>query len=756
MNDEPANAGTDGERTEKLPEEILGAHESRFDALKWKLLLVAALGAAGLGLQENQHPIRLLLALIPFVCIYVDLICTTLKVRVMVIGAFYAHRRRDDYERFAQRNRAAYQMEDWALDGSTKLICWLIFGIGLILLLRFLAEPPGAALLRQWPFWSALIVLGSGLWLLERRLTHEQRLGRHRMFLWVAVTMLTEAALLPLLPAAPPWQWPLWEPVPILLVAALGVVATGWVKRLEPYRIPAGCALTLTLEAALLLLLPADLLWQWPFWEPMFLILAGASGAVAAGYTLATAKRLIADLSLETDVPEPRKPDAPGRQNPEIVALMRPAYDPAQLTAVRDWLTQKGVFIFQSLPNGLFPAAANLEPGAASGYQNVWVRDNINVAHAHYVCGDKTTAARTLTPLMRWFQKSRGRFQAIIADPARAKEPMNRPHIRFDGTKLEEIKAPWPHAQNDALGAFLWCYCKLARAGDVPCGGPELECLAEFPLYFQAIEYWRDTDSGHWEEQRKVSASSIGAVLAGLREFDRLLKKKPFWSQPPLAGHRLTPELLYNLRQQGVEALGQILPCEALTPADLYRRYDSALLFLIYPLEAVEWAAARVILEDVQTHLQGEYGIRRYLGDSYWRPDYKERFKPEQRAAETSQSTAERDAGMRVGEEAQWCIFDPILSVIYGQRYLRLKQTGPAAEAAEMLRLQTCYFNRALGQVTGPSDSYPAGRTPEAYYLEHGHYVPNDQTPLLWTQANLWLALHQMQSSVAAAQSGRR
>jgi len=686
MGKDTATADAAAERTSKLPDELQGAHENRFDAVKWKLLLVAGLGAAGLGLQENQHPIRLLLALIPFVCIYVDLICTTLNVRIIVIGKYYGSLCGDQYECFADRNRAVFQMEDWALNGSTKLICGLITSIGLVLFLRFLSEPDNVELLWSWPFWPAVLFLAAGLY----------QTG--------------------------------------------GMLAAG--KKPGDYQVLLTTGSIVIIEGALLSQLPVSNLWQWPFWEPVLLILAGTTGFMAANYTLAASKKLLEKLTFP--------PAEPAERSPQLVALLQPAYVPAQLTAVRELLTQKGVFIFQCLPNGLFPAAAGLGEGAASGYQNVWVRDNIYVAFAHYICGDPTTAERTLVALMVHFQKNRSRFQDIIANPARAQDPMNRPHIRFAGENLADIKAPWPHAQNDALGYFLWCYCKMAQAGDLPCGIMELECLAEFPLYFHAIQYWRDEDSGHWEEQRKVSASSIGAVVAGLREFERLLEEKQLWPQPPLAGHHLTPATLRKLQKHGVEILAEILPCEALIPAGLFRRYDSALLFLIYPLHVVEWPHARVILEDVQTHLQGEYGIRRYLGDSYWHPDYRAKMKTEKRAADYSSNRAERDAGSHIRGEAQWCIFDPIISVIYGERYLALKQTGAKAEADEMLRLQTVYFNRALGQLTGKSKSCEDFLCPEAYCLENGNYVPNDQTPLLWTQANLWLALHQMQISTAA------
>jgi phosphorylase kinase alpha/beta subunit len=96
---------------------------------------------------------------------------------------------------------------------------------------------------------------------------------------------------------------------------------------------------------------------------------------------------------------------------------------------------------------------------------------------------------------------------------------------------------------------------------------------------------------------------------------------------------------------------------------------------------------------------------------------------------------------LQPGGEAQWCIFDPILSVIHG---LRFQSTGDT----ERLRLQTQHLNRSLRQLTGEGISFPPLRCPESYYLENGHWGPNDITPLLWTQANLRLALHFMEQSL--------
>jgi len=142
------------------------------------------------------------------------------------------------------------------------------------------------------------------------------------------------------------------------------------------------------------------------------------------------------------------------------------------------------------------------------------------------------------------------------------------------------------------------------------------------------------------------------------------------------------------------------------------------------------------IVGDVVRHLQGDVGIRRYIGDSYWCADYRELFPPKERSGGFSQNMERRDRLLKEGQEAQWCIFDPIMSVIYGNRYLRF---GIASD----IENQIAYFNRSLGQITSTL------RCPEAYFIERCEYVPNDNVPLRWTQANLWLALKFMKSTAA-------
>ncbi|MDJ0677697.1 MAG: hypothetical protein QNJ36_20320 [Calothrix sp. MO_167.B42] len=66
--------------------------------------------------------------------------------------------------------------------------------------------------------------------------------------------------------------------------------------------------------------------------------------------------------------------------------------------------------------------------------------------------------------------------------------------------------------------------------------------------------------------------------------------------------------------------------------------------------------------------MRGDDGIRRYLRDSFWCRDYKDL--PEEIrtsiSSEREQWLREHGRELKEGEEAQWCIFDPVISVIFG------------------------------------------------------------------------------------------
>ena len=259
--------------------------------------------------------------------------------------------------------------------------------------------------------------------------------------------------------------------------------------------------------------------------------------------------------------------------------------------------------------------------------------------------------------------------------------------------------------------------------------------LAQFVAYFHAIRFWEDEDSGHWEEGRRNSASSVGAVCAGLRELRGLLNSAR--GTKPRA--RIPREQVEGLLGTGLEQLGRILPAESIQWEPQGRRYDAALLFLVYPLEIVEADMAERIVDDVRDKLLGENGIRRYIGDSFWCTDYRSKVGAEERTGYFAGNLAKRDQLLKPGEEAQWCIFDPILSVVFGQRY-----EGTGEE--QWLGLEMEHFNRTLNQLTEKLECAELWH----WETQGGERVleTSEATPLLWTKANLWLALRQMERSL--------
>ena len=416
--------------------------------------------------------------------------------------------------------------------------------------------------------------------------------------------------------------------------------------------------------------------------------------------------------------------------------LIAEEYTPESLAKIRETLEAHGTHAIPPVEHGLFAATAVSPANRVSGYHNVWVRDNVLVANSFRLRGELSPAVACMQGVSQFFAKQRPRFLEIIQDDSRKlkDDVQRRPHIRFAAPALGELPEKWPHAQNDALGLALWFRFVLANFGALPMAAADWETYKLFPRYFTAIEYWEDRDSGAWEEGRAIRNSSVGAVVAGLEEMREYLRSPD--KRKDGEDVSALPDTIAKLEQliaKGRARIEATLPFEA--PPE--RVADSALLSLIYPLRVVrELAAQDAILNLVQARLKGEIGIKRYAGDSYFCQDYDQWFAPGQISSDFSERMTYRDALLQPGCEAQWCIFDPQLSIIYGERFL----ANPSD--TESFRKQVYYFNRSLRQLT------PAGGCPELYFLKNGEYVPNDHTPLLWTQANQALAFHLMERSV--------
>jgi hypothetical protein len=133
---------------EAFRNEIIEAEKSRMDLLKWKLILVATLGAIGLGLNNASSSskilssLHLMLCLIPLACVYVDLLCKHLQIRILAISYFLQYAEHGDdiseiswieqYEEFCESVRAdksrddAFGLEDWAQKWSTIFLSIMV------------------------------------------------------------------------------------------------------------------------------------------------------------------------------------------------------------------------------------------------------------------------------------------------------------------------------------------------------------------------------------------------------------------------------------------------------------------------------------------------------------------------------------------------------------------------------------------------------------------------------------------------------
>jgi Glycosyl hydrolases family 15 len=291
--------------------------------------------------------------------------------------------------------------------------------------------------------------------------------------------------------------------------------------------------------------------------------------------------------------------------------LVAETYTTQSLAKIKEVLAAYRTHEILPVANGLFAASSSQAPDSVTGYQNVCIRDNIMVADSLRLRCEFAPTIACMHGLTKFYSKQLPRFRELVDDSARVlREDANRrPHIRFTAQTLDELPGKWPHAQNDALGHALWFRFLLANTGILPLSTADYEIYLVFPAYFEAIEYWKDKDSGSWEEGRKINNSSVGAVVAGLQQ---MRKYHDFQAgsaqQQRISLSPLEAEKLSILIAKGHERLDSALPFES--PAE--RMADSALLFQIHPLEAVRTRELEdTILNLVQGRLKGHAGIKR-------------------------------------------------------------------------------------------------------------------------------------------------
>lgn len=299
-------------------------------------------------------------------------------------------------------------------------------------------------------------------------------------------------------------------------------------------------------------------------------------------------------------------------------------------------------------PTGLFLASSkNVE----TGYDKAWLRDNVYEALAFEYAGEWDIVAKTYHTLLDIFDKHIDKINWATTN--KPFESWQFIHARYNPETLEEFWESWGNKQHDAVGAVLFKLADFEAQGrSVLRNDQDRKTVQTLIYYICNVEYWHDADSGMWEENEEVHASSIGAVVAGLKK----------WQE--VGGMDVDPDAI----SRGEDALNKLLPRESESKFS-----DLALLSLIYPYNIVSSDMARTIVDNLVYHLTKDKGVIRYKFDAYYNKN--------------------QDG---YSEEAEWCFGLSWLAIAY-------KQLGDNQKAHEFLDKATATITRD-------------GKIPELYY----------------------------------------
>ena len=306
--------------------------------------------------------------------------------------------------------------------------------------------------------------------------------------------------------------------------------------------------------------------------------------------------------------------------------------------------------------SGLFAAS---KADSSTGYGKPWLRDNFYECLAFMVAGDFETVRKTYKALLAIFLKHEYKI-----DHAIKKKPEHKHqyiHARFHPHTFDEYWEDWGNKQHDAVGAILFGIALLEGKYKVKILETEGEkrVVKKLVDYLGSIMYWCDPDSGMWEENEEIHASSVGACVAGLSA----IKK---YTGIPVPDHYIAA---------GEKTLAGLLPRESKK-----KFVDIALLSLIYPYDIVAPAQRDEILTNVEYHLEKKKGIIRYKGDHYYNKN------PDGHS-----------------EEAEWTFGFSWLSIIY-------ELMGKKAKAKE-------YLKKAMRTIN------ENGEIPELYFSNSDKFV---------------------------------
>lgn len=276
---------------------------------------------------------------------------------------------------------------------------------------------------------------------------------------------------------------------------------------------------------------------------------------------------------------------------------MTPCYHSAMSrSAAYERLIAQHLKILEGLQfrSGLFAAS---KKDVATGYDKAWLRDNFYECLAFEVVGDYDVVRKTYRAILDILRKHEFKIDyAISKKPEYTHQYI---HPRYNPETFEEYWEEWGNKQNDSIGCILFKIGELEQRqpGVLGLTDDDIRILQKLVWYLSTLQYWHDEDSGMWEEDQEVHASSVGACVAGLKMIRSV------------QGIEVPDALI----ERGEATLRAMLPRES------SRKFvDLALLSLIWPYAVVTPDERDSILQNIEYHLLRERGVIRYKGDRYY------------------------------------------------------------------------------------------------------------------------------------------
>lgn len=350
--------------------------------------------------------------------------------------------------------------------------------------------------------------------------------------------------------------------------------------------------------------------------------------------------------------------------------------------------------------------------------------------------------------------------------------------------RLVKSDHPWAHNQLDAIGAWLYVTFHLANVLANPLNPDHRPHLLKeldehlnkningenridsiFSVAFKTlnrIRCWDNYDVGAWEDISAYKrASSIGICLAATKEAKKYFGDHD-WNTVQICDENNFHREIDNLIENCQKSLNERIPKDGreAIECDAFPS-DSALSFLLYPYNpGLEPGQELAILRTLYNNRIGDIGFTRRDMDNYVGMNYNSNIRSE-----------ELYSNLYVPDykAAEWTLFDSNLATFFLEK-VEKKLTTEGIVDRESLELSEFHFRRVLAQINKSDDTYikrfyvPSGETmreqtihtkkgqiPEAYFYDsfyteedgstHGRWRANENTPLLWAEANFLIML---------------